>query len=211
MREEGTISEMHTPQSPPGEITVLLHRWTAGDRDAREQLVESVYPELRRIAQRRMRGERKDHTLQPTALISEFFLGLAKTQTIAWSDRAHFLSVAAQAMRRMLIDYARSHNAGKRGRGAVCLRIEDLHLAGLDDGSSIIEFDESIQQLSREDPRMGSIAEMRCFGGLTHPEIAQTLGIDERTVKRDWQVAKAWLTARLKKGSAHVKGGMGTS
>lgn len=186
--------------SNAGEVTALLHRWTAGDADARQELVGLMYPELKRIAENRMRGERRDHTLQATALVSEFFLQLARREEFVWQNRAHFLAVASQAMKRLLIDYARSHEAGKRGSGCPHIQIDRLSLSAEGGAAAgILEVDECLERLWKEEPRMAQIVEMRCFGGLTNKEIAEALGIDERTVKRDWQVARAWLAGQLRK------------
>jgi RNA polymerase sigma factor (TIGR02999 family) len=189
-----------------GDVTLLLRRWGTGELDARGELFSLLYPELRRIAECRFRSERRDHTLQPTALVSEFFLRLARQSHFTWRDRAHFLAVASQVMRRLLIDYARSHNAESHWGGLVRLEFEDIRVATCRGGIDAIEFDDLLDLLAAQEPRMARVAEMRCFGGLTHSEIAEALGVDERTVKRDWQVAGAWLRGKLRKGSGNERG-----
>jgi RNA polymerase sigma-70 factor, ECF subfamily len=193
-----------------GEVTLLLRRWSDGEADAKGELFSLLYPELKRIAETRLRPERPDHTLQPTALVSEFFLRLAKHSTLTWRNRAHFLAVASQAMRRSLIDYARARKADKRGGGALLLRIDDLSIASRSGGLDALEFNDLLEKMALEEPRMAQVAELRCFGGLTHEEIGETLGIDERTVKRDWEVAGAWLRGHLRKGRTDVGRRVGT-
>jgi RNA polymerase sigma factor (TIGR02999 family) len=192
-----------------GEVTVLLRRMAAGDPEVRERLLSLMYPELKRIAESRMRAERRDHTLQPTALVNEFFLELARQNELSWRTRAHFLAVASQVMRRFLIDYSRAHNAAKRGGGNLKLRLDGLNLLRSGEGLDMVEIDDVLTRLAAEEPRMAQVVEMRCFGGLTYEEIAESIGIDERTAKRDWQVARAWLIGQLRKGKSDVRGGMG--
>jgi len=158
-----------------------------------------MYPELRRIAEGRMRSERSDHTLQPTALVNEFFLELASSADMSWRTRAHFLAVASRAMRRYLIDYARAHNAAKRPGGRIKLQLDSLGISHPEEAYDALALDDVIEQLQLEDPRVAQVVEMRCFGGLTHAEIAQAIGVDERTVKRDWQFGRAWLLGELKR------------
>jgi RNA polymerase sigma factor (TIGR02999 family) len=172
--------------------------------DARGELVARMYPELKRIAENRMRGEREFHTLEATALVSEFFLELARQQQFTWQNRAHFLAVASQAMKRLLIDYARSRGAEKRGGGHLHIQIDALNLSTKDGVLDLLEFNNLLERLWSEEPRMAQVVEMRCFGGLTNKEIAEALGVDERTVKRDWQVARAWLVSQLRGGRPRV-------
>lgn len=193
------------------EVTSLLERWHSSNPDLQAELVSRLYPELKRIAQCRMRSERSDHTLQPTALVNEFFLQLAKQREFLWRSRAHFLAVASTAMKRLLIDYARAHDASKRGGDSVKIQLDGLLLSHFQTTFEPAELNEILDRLEAEEPRMSQIVELRCFGGLTHAEIAETLGIDERTVKRDWQVARAWLFGQLRKGSDRARGGMGAN
>lgn len=164
---------------------------------ARNDLLTSLYPELKRIAEQRMRFERADHTLQPTALVSEIFVEFAKQAEFSVNDRAHFLAVASQAMRRLLIDHARSRAAEKRGGGWLRLQLDGLDIPGRANEFDAIEIDDLLTKLAAEDPRMAKVLEMHCFGGLTFPEIGEALGVHEKTAKRDWQVAKAWLFGQL--------------
>jgi RNA polymerase sigma factor (TIGR02999 family) len=157
-----------------------------------------MYPELKRIAEAQMRRERVDHTLQPTALVNELFLEIVQAHAARWQDRNHFLAVASQAMRRFLIDHARAHTAARRGGNSIKLRLTDLDLPvdGVFDSTGIGEL---LDRLAREEPRMARVVEMHCFGGLNFAEIAEVLDINERTAKRDWQVARAWLYGHLRK------------
>jgi RNA polymerase sigma factor (TIGR02999 family) len=186
------------PSAPaPGEVTVLLKKVVGGELSARNRLVDLLYPELKRLAEQRMRSERADHTLQPSALVNEFFLEIVRVKGINWRDRAHFLAVASQAMKRFLIDYARAHNAGRRGGGKTAVELQEFGVK-----SKIIDavvLGDLLDRMALEEPRMATVLELRCFGGLTHAEIGLALGIDERTSKRDWQVAQAWLRAQLMK------------
>jgi RNA polymerase sigma-70 factor, ECF subfamily len=187
-----------------GDVTVLLRRINEGHSHARNALFERLYPDLQRMAQVRMSRERTDHTLQPTALINELFLTLQAASDINWRDRAHFFAVASQAMKRLLIDYARKRRAECRGGGQ-----KKLDICSVDIGEQpvdILQYTELIDQLQREDARMAQVVDMRCFGGLTHLEIGEALGIDERTSKRDWQVARAWLQAQLAKSNTENDG-----
>jgi RNA polymerase sigma-70 factor, ECF subfamily len=166
----------------------------------RNRLVTLLYPELRKLAWRHLNAERADHTLQTTALVNEVFLEIARDETNRWADRAHFLAAASQIMRRVLIDYARRRCASKRGGGAVRIELEADDLPDTFEYSRLIELNQLLDQLAAEQPRMAQVVEMRCFGGLDCKEIGSALGIDERTVKRDWQFAKAWLAGQLRRG-----------
>jgi RNA polymerase sigma factor (TIGR02999 family) len=163
-----------------------------------------MYPELKRIAEGRMRAERSDHTLQPTALVNEFYLHFARLQGLSWKNRVHFLAVASNVMRRVLVDHARAHGAAKRGHGSAKLQIEGLELGTAWPAYDVVEIHELLERLAAEEPRMARVVELRYFGGLTNKEIGEVLMVDERTVKRDWQVARAWLFGQLRKGSPHV-------
>ena len=168
-----------------------------GESEARTELIAALYPELKRMAEMRMRGERPDHTIQPTALVNEFFLEMARSQEINWRSRSHFLAVASQAMRRFLIDYARAHTAERRGGGVPKLQLDGLEFKQ-DYALDALIIGELMDRLAAEEPRMAQVVEMRCFGGLNYEEIAEVLGVDERTAKRDWQVARAWLFGHLR-------------
>lgn len=187
------------------EISILLTTWDARDPEAQARLLALVYPELRRMAAGRMRRERFDHTLQPTALVNEFVVRLCASQHLVWRDRAHFLAVASRAMRRILVDYARAHNAEKRG-GDSKLRMEGLEDIQAPRVVDVLEIHEVLEQLAEEDERMAKIVEMRYFGGLQNSEVAEALGVSERTVKRDWELARAWLYARLRRKEIDADG-----
>lgn len=181
-----------TPPAPEHEVTQLLARLRAGDADARERLFPLVYEELRRIARRALRRERADHTMRPTELVHEAYLKLGAAQG-PWQDRAHFLGVAARAMRQILVDHARRRMAGKRGGGRAPTTLEDV---GSDEGlppEELLALDSALDRLEQRDPRMRALVEYRFFGGLSDREIAELLQVSERTVNRDWAKARAWL------------------
>lgn len=166
------------------------------DEAARHEVMTLLYPELKRIAEAHMRRERPDHTLQATALVSEFFVDVARNPAITARTRLQFLKLASVAMRRLLVDYARARASEKRGGDRVRLDIDGFDIPGTAP-DTFVEIDELLTQLAREDARMAQVVELRFFGGLTNIEIGEALGVTERTVKRDWQVARAWLFARL--------------
>jgi RNA polymerase sigma-70 factor (ECF subfamily) len=181
------------------EVSTILDRCVLGDSEAFADLAKKLYPELRRVAELRLRSERSDHTLQPTALVNEFYLEFARNPRAQWNDRAHFLAVASRAMRRILIDYARAHNSQKRGGGALRVQLDGLDLGSEGDIQDAIEINELLEKLEQEEPRMAQVVEMKCYGGLTFEEIGESLRIDARTAKRDWTVARAWLWGQLRK------------
>lgn len=171
--------------------------------ETRDQVITLLYPELKRIAEAHMRRERPDHTLQATALVSEFFVDVARNPLVTARTRSQFLKLASVAMRRLLVDYARARGAEKRGgsRVRLDLDIDQVDLAGDASLINLLEIDELLVQLAREDPRMAQVVELKFFGGLTNVEIGVALDIHERTVKREWQVARAWLYSRVTGGS----------
>ena len=172
-------------------------------------LVEMLYPELRRIAAIHMRRERHDHTLQPTALVSEVFLKLANNANIRWRDRNHFLLAASKAMRLLLIDHGRSHNAEKHGGKAERLQFQDVDAPQIDRSIEYLEVHEVLKRMTAVDPRMAAVVELRIFGGLTFREVGEVLGVCEKTAKRDWAVARAWLFGELRGGLSDERGGVG--
>ncbi|MEM9595661.1 MAG: sigma-70 family RNA polymerase sigma factor [Acidobacteriota bacterium] len=178
------------------EITRLLLAWSDGDGGALEHLTPLIYGELRSIAQNAFRGERRDHTLQSTALVHETFLRLVDQRRVQWRNRAHFFAIAARLMRRLLVDHARSHRASKRGGGQLLTLAEDPAVAPAAD-VDLIALDDALRRLSELDPRQARLVELRFFGGLTVPESAEVLGLSPATVKREWSMAKAWLFGRL--------------
>jgi RNA polymerase sigma factor (TIGR02999 family) len=180
-------------------LTQLLHDASAGDAAADASAFDLVYDELRRLAASALRRERPDHTLQPTALVHEVYLRLAGEPQGRWENRGHFLAVAARAMRRILVDHARAHAAQKRGSGAARLSLDDLEVGAIDPGQQpdLVMLDEALGRLSSLDPRQAKIVELRYFGGLSVEETASAVGTSPRTIKRDWQVARAWLRREM--------------
>ena len=188
-------------EGSPGDITVLLTELRAGNRTAESRLMPLVYHELRRVAGRYMRRERPDHTLQPTALVHEAYLRLVGQREISWQNRAHFYGVAAQLMRRILVDHARARQAEKRGGHETKIALEEgLAFTG-EKGAELLALDEALRRLAQRDPRQCRAVELRFFGGLSEDEAAEVLGISTRTLKRDWRVARAWLYKEIATGS----------
>jgi RNA polymerase sigma factor (TIGR02999 family) len=183
--------------SAPGPVTQLLVAWTNGNRAALEELIPVVYPELRRIAGRYLRRERVGHTLQPTALVHEAYVKLIDQNRAQWQNRAQFFGVAAQLMRRILVDHAREHKADKRGGGARPVTLVDAMAASPDRGIDVLALDEALARLTTLYPEQGRLVELRYFGGLTIEETSEVLGQSPATVKRQWAVARAWLLANL--------------
>ncbi|HXM43922.1 MAG TPA: sigma-70 family RNA polymerase sigma factor [Bryobacteraceae bacterium] len=181
---------------PKPDITALLRKVSAGDLTAREQLFAVVYAELRRLARLAMRNERCEHTLQPTALVNEAYLRLFGEGGVDWQNRAHFFNVAGQTMRRILVDHARGFRSKKRWAGQ---RVEIDDRLGLSQEKSValVVLDEALERLESLDSRQCRIVELRFFAGLTNEEAAAALGINVRTVKRDWQMARAWLHSQI--------------
>jgi len=186
---------------PRDEITLLLHRWGNGDREALDRLVPVVYRELRQLARHYMDNERPDHTLQATALVSEAYLRLVHYDRMQWQNRAHFLAVAAQAMRRILVEHARSHQFAKRGGGAQKLSLDDLPAMGIERAPDILALEDAMFELESMDERKCRIVEFKFFGGLSTEETAEVLGVSTATVEREWRSAKAWLYQSMTKGN----------
>jgi RNA polymerase sigma factor (TIGR02999 family) len=178
--------------------------------EAQDRVITLLYPELRRIAEAHMRRERRDHTWQATALVSEFFVHLTKTRAFSSRTKAQFLIIASVTMRRLLVDYARARKAVKRGGEFVRVDIETTDPSEAADFADLLAIDDLLRQLAVSDPRMAQIVELRFFGGLTHTEIAEALGVHERTVKRDWQMARAWLYSQLRREDSHESRGLDT-
>jgi RNA polymerase sigma factor (TIGR02999 family) len=179
------------------DVTQLLRAWSEGDEAALEQLVPLVEAELHRLARAYMSRERKGHTLQATALVNEVFLRLAHTPTLRWQDRAHFIGIAARLMRRVLVDHARARGSRKRVGGAAQVPLDDAQLATRELPVDVIAVDRALQAFATVDPRKSHIVELRFFGGLSVEETAEVLGISAETVKRDWRVARLWLSREL--------------
>ena len=179
------------------DVTALLSEWSRGNRGALDRLLPLVYVELKRIASRQLRSERASHTLQPTALVHEVYLRLIGQRQGDWQNRAHFFGVAAQVMRRILVDHARRHAAGKRGKGVQAVSIDEAEEAAAPDEIPILALDHALSRLEEIDAALAKIVELRAFGGLTVEEAAEVLKVSESTAKRDWRTAKAWLRREL--------------
>jgi RNA polymerase sigma factor (TIGR02999 family) len=182
--------------SSSDDITGWLARWNDGDETALERLVPLVHQELHRLASRYMRAERSGHLLQTTALVNEAYLRLHHTSRIHWQDRNHFFAVAARAMRRVLVDFARARKQQKRDGGRQ-VSFDDALTVSSDRSADVIALDDALTTLSKLDRRQSQIVELRFFGGLTEPQIARVLGISPRTVSSDWRVARSWLLREL--------------
>ena len=183
--------------SSPREVTQLLIAWSNGDQTALDQLIPLIYGELRRVARRYMRRERAGHTLQTMALVNEAYLGLIDANQVQWQDRAHFYAISAQLMRRILIDYARSHNYVKRGGEARHLALEEAAVFSVERAQDLVALDDALKSLAAFDPRKSQVVELRFFGGLSVEETAEVLKVSPRTVLSDWSLAKAWLLREL--------------
>lgn len=191
------------------DISILLSRFSAGDEEAGKQLMPLVYKELKLLARSYMRRERCDHTLQTTALVHEAYLKLMKQKEVDWQGRSHFFGIAAQLMRRILIDHARGHLRGKRGADQQILPLDDAIVYSPQRSQELLRLDEALDRLSKLDPRQGRIVELRFYGGLSVEETAEFLKISSKTVKRDWSVAKAWLHAELRNDNGDLPTAVG--
>ncbi len=183
----------------PQEITQLLFNWSQGDKAALDQLVPLVYPELRRLAKRHMAREDPAHTLQTSALINEAYLKLVDQKSVEWQSRAHFFAVAAQVMRHILVDHARTRNYAKRGGGALKLPLDEAAALTEQRAAQLIALDDALSDLSALDGRKSQIIELRFFGGLSLEETAEVMKISPSTVQREWRAAKAWLHHAMSK------------
>jgi RNA polymerase sigma factor (TIGR02999 family) len=179
------------------EITNLLKAWSGGDPGALERLAEQVYPELRRMARRYMKNERLGNTLQATALVHEVYLRLVDVAKVEWQERAQFFAMAAQMMRRILVTAAHARGSQKRGGMAPKINIDETAVLSPAPDRSILALDEALTAFARMAPRQAKVVELRYFGGLTEDEIVAALDISPRTVRRDWDLAKAWLLREL--------------
>ena len=181
------------------EITELLISWGNGDHAALDQLIPLVFADLKEIAHRRLRSERQGHTLQTTALVNEVYLKLVNERDMQWQNRAHFFAVAAQLIRNILVDYARTKNYAKRGGGAVHITLDEAVMIADERTTDVLSLDEALQALAAVDERKCKVAELRFFAGLSVEETAEVLKISPETVTRDWRMAKAWLRKELSK------------
>ena len=184
-----------------GEITRLLGEWSGGNQAALDKLVPIVYDELRRIASSYMRGERPDHLLQTTALVNEAYLRLIDRQRVSCDTRTQFFAVAAQVMRRVLVDYARGRDRAKRGDGVAPLALDDVAVLSDDRAEEFIAINSALENLTAFDPRKGRVFELRYFGGMSVEEVAQALSVSPVTVARDWRMAKIWMRREVAPGS----------
>lgn len=176
----------------------MLLAWSRGDQSATEKLIPLVYQELRKLAHRQMRRERPDHTLATTGLVNEAYLRLIDSQHVRWHDRAHFLGVSALLMRRILVDFARSHRYQKRGGGARLVSLDENLAVAHHRGTDLVALNDALDELAVIDPRKSRVVEMKFFGGLTAEEIAEVLHVSSDTVLRDWKLAKSWLLREMK-------------
>jgi RNA polymerase sigma factor (TIGR02999 family) len=181
-------------------ITLMLGQLSEGNREVVDKLLPLVYEELRRLAHGQLRGERADHTLNATALVHEAYLKLVDQERVNWQNRAHFFAIAAQSMRRILINYAETRRAQKRGGGQAVATFSDELMGGETKAEELIDLDEALKRLEELNERQSKVVEYRFFGGLSQEEIAEVLGVSVPTVKRDWRVAKAWLSRELRNG-----------
>lgn len=189
-------------RSPQG-ITQLLERWSQGDEEALDQLMPLVYDELHRLAGAYLRRERREHTLQPTALVNEAYLKLVRQRNIRWQNRAQFFGVAAQLMRRILVDHARANYADKRGGDRVNVSLKNIGAFGNQPTTDVLALHDVLNRLAEIDPDQSRIVELRFFGGLTIEEAAEVMQVSHSTVEREWKIAKAWLKRELTKNEKH--------
>ena len=178
-------------------ITQLLERWSNGEEAARDELMPLVYDELRRLASTYLRRERREHTLQPTALVNELFLKFSEQHSMTWQNRAQFFGVAAQMMRRILVDSARAHSASKRGGDRHCVSLKNIAAFGAQPDLDLLALHHVLEGLEKIDPDQAQIVELRFFGGLTIKETAEVMKTSHATVEREWQLAKAYLKREL--------------
>lgn len=187
-------------RTPQTEVSQLLIKWGSGDQEALDQLMPLIYGELRRLARSYLRRERPGHTFQTTDLVHEAYLKLIDQEHPRWQNRAHFFAISAQLMRRILVDYARAHQAEKRGGDQLKLPLDEVEeaadLCGRNN-ADLIALDEALNKLSALDPQQGRVVELRIFGGLTVEDTAKVLNISPRTVKREWSMARAWLRQQI--------------
>jgi len=181
----------------PGDITMLIRASATGRPEDTDRLMAAIYDDLKRLAANQLKQERPEHTLHPTALVHEAYIRLVNQRTAEWNDRLHFFSIAARIIRRILIDHARERQALKRGGGRRAITIEPDEVASPERDLDLVALDEALEELATLSERQARIVELRFFGGLTIPEIAEALSIGSRSVDREWQAARAWLFHRL--------------
>jgi RNA polymerase sigma-70 factor, ECF subfamily len=179
-------------------ITQLLKSAQSGNRQSLDEFLPLVYQELKKIAAYKLSLERKNHTLQATALVHEAYLRLIDQHSVDWKNRSHFFAIASEMMRRILVNHAESHNAKKRGDGQTMISLDDAeNLAIADSEVDLIFLDNALNELAEFDETQAKIVEMKFFGGLTNEEVAEVLGVSDSTIKREWRMARAWLTTKL--------------
>ena len=178
-------------------ITQLLERWSNGEEEARDELMPLVYNELHRLAANYLRRERREHTLQPTALVNELFLKISEQHNMTWRNRAQFFGVAAELMRRILVDSARAHRASKRGGDRYCVSLKNIAAFGAQPAVDLLALHDALKGLEQIDPAQARVVELKFFGGLTIKEIVKLMGISHATVEREWRLAKAYLKREL--------------
>jgi RNA polymerase sigma-70 factor (ECF subfamily) len=196
--------------TPPSDVTLLLSELSRGNQAAGEELVPLVYEELKRLARSYMRAERPGHTLQTTALVHEAYVKLVNQRAANWQGRSHFFGIAAQVMRRILIDHARNRLRKKRGGPQEALTLDEVLVFSPERSEELVKLDEALERLAKLDARQSRIVELRFFGGLSVEETSECLGVSAKTVKRDWSVAKAWLHGELSPTDGDVSRAMGT-
>jgi RNA polymerase sigma-70 factor (ECF subfamily) len=204
-RGRGSISQYLTHTilmraAPPGVVSDLLHAWGGGDVQARDDLVALVYGDLRRRAAAYLRRERRNHTLEPTALVHETYLRLIDQRQVTWQNRAHFFGIAAQMMRRVLVDHAREHLAAKRPGAGVKVTLDDRIGATQPRQCEVLMLHAALDDLAKLDARQAEIVELKYFGGLSEQEVAEVLSLSRATITREWQSARAWMFRRITKG-----------
>ncbi len=185
----------------PREVTLLLQDWCRGDHAALDRLMPLVYGELHRLAHIYMARERPGHTLQTSALVNEAYLRLIDANRVEWKDRTHFFAISANVMRRILVEFARARGSRKRGGDPVKIDLDDALVPSPGRDAILIALDDALDELSRIDPREAKVVELRFFGGLSEKEAAEVVGVSDRTVRQDWNHAKAWLMDALKRGA----------
>src|SRR5438067_3434317 len=188
---------MDEPSVSPQRVTQLLADWSHGDDAALGELTPLVYEELRRLAHHFMEGQRPEHTLQTTALVNEAYMRLADQTKPSWQNRAHFFAVAARAMRQILVNYARSNRAQKRGGGALKVELDEVAIISPEESKEIVDLHEALERLAALNSRKAQVVELKYFGGLNYDEMAEVLKISSVTVRRDWEFARLWLYTEL--------------
>lgn len=184
-------------RSSDGITQQLLERWSNGEEQARDELMSHLYSDLHRLAVSYLRRERREHTLQPSALVNELFLKFSEQHSMSWRNRAQFLGVAAQLMRRILVDYARAHHASKRGGNLFCVSLKNIADFGAQPDTDLLALHEVLNRLEQIDPDQARLVELRFFAGLTIEQTAEAMGTSHATVEREWKLARAYLKVEL--------------